>query len=190
MGAGPGPILVDCHAESLPLMVAVTAPKFQIRALADVNVPEGRVTVVAGTAHHHVHAADFPGKEHPVAVEGQKGVFQLVEGFKILRPCHADGGPVIAVAPRDVVFALHGGDARVVAVFVHRDLAVRTDKVNRLVVDLPMNAVFAAPGKQIHADGTAVAAENACKAAAKGNDRRVKYAVGALVAVAADNRIA
>ena len=32
--------------------------------------------------------------------------------------------------------------------------------------------------------------ENACKAAAKGNDRRVKYAVGALVAVAADNRIA
>lgn len=53
-----------------------------------------------------------------------------------------------------------------------------------------MKAVRAEARKQIHANGQAVAAEHAGKAALIGHDGAVKHAVGALIAVARDHRVA
>ena len=104
--------LDDAHHE------AVAAPELHIRALADKDVAKGRMAVIAGPAHHHIPAADLSGKQHAVAVEGQEGVFQLYEGFKIERVRNADRGAMVAVAPGNVIAVLQKAYAGIVAVFL------------------------------------------------------------------------
>ena len=58
------------------------------------------------------------------------------------------------------------------------------------IVDLPMEAVLAAASKQVHADGTAVTAENARKAVLEGDNCAVEHRIGALIAVTVDNGVA
>ena len=71
-----------------------------------------------------------------------------------------------------------------------RDFRIRALHADGIVVNLPMKAVRAEARKQIHANGQAVAAEHAGKAALIGHDGAVKHAVGALIAVARDHRVA
>ena len=146
--------------------------------------------VIAGTARHHIHAVDFFREEHAVAVKGQKCVFKLMKALEILRPGRADGGAVVTVAPGHVIAAVQGRNARIIAELVFRDFRIRALHADGIVVNLPMKAVRAEARKQIHANGQAVAAEHAGKAALIGHDGAVKHAVGALIAVARDHRVA
>ena len=145
--------------------------------------------VIARPAGHHIHAVDLFREEHAVAVERQERVFQLVEAFEILRPRHADGRAVIAVAPGDVIRVSNGRNARVVAEFVRRNFRISALKTDRLVANEPMNAVVAVSGEKIHADRTAVAAENAGEAVSERHDRAVKHAVRDLIAIAPNYRV-
>ena len=52
-----------------------------------------------------------------------------------------------------------------------------------------MIAIFRKTGKQIHADGTAVAAEDAGKAIVKGDNGTVENTVGALVSMSSDDGV-
>src|SRR5699024_8616658 len=134
----PGALIaLDCaHHE------AVAAPVDEVLALADKDITERGVAGIRRTAHHHVAALDLAREEHAVAVVGQEGVFQLVEGLEILGPGDADRGAVVAVAPGDVILAVNLADAGVVAVFALGDFGVFTDKVDRLIIDLPVDAVL------------------------------------------------
>ena len=76
----------------------MASPELQIRALADEHIAERRMPRITGPREHHIHSIDLPGKHHPIAVVGQKRVFQLMEALKILRPAHADSRPMIPVA--------------------------------------------------------------------------------------------
>ena len=58
---------------------AVHAPVAHVGALADVDVAERRVAVVAGAAEHEVLAVDLSRKQHAVAIERQERVFQPLE---------------------------------------------------------------------------------------------------------------
>src|SRR5699024_12552162 len=62
-------------------------------------------------------------------------------------------------------------------------------KMDRFILDLPVNGVPTEAHKQIHADRAAVAAENAGKAVPKGNHRAVEHTVRALRCMAADDGI-
>ena len=54
---------------------AVFAPMDHIQALAQVNITEGSVTIVAGTAEHHIFSIDPARKEHAIAVIWQQSIF-------------------------------------------------------------------------------------------------------------------
>ena len=66
---GALPTTPDAHDE------AVFAPMDQVGTAAEVDITEGGVTIIAGAAEHDVFAVDSAGKEHPIAVEGKKGIF-------------------------------------------------------------------------------------------------------------------
>ena len=169
--------------------VAVAAPEFHIRALADEHVSERRVAGVTGPGEHHIQPVDFPGEQYAVAVIGQEGVFKLVEGLEILRPAHADGGAVIPVAPGYVILPVHKAHPGVIPVLPGRHIRIAL-KMDRLVLNLPMDAVLAESGEDIHTHGPAVTAEHTGEAVAERHNRAVEHAVGPLDGVASDDGVA
>ena len=147
------------------------------------------MTGVAGAGKHGIIAADFPGKEDAVAVVGQESVLHLVEGLEIKGIAHADGGAVVAVAPGDVVPVLDEADPGVVAVFPLENLRVGADELDGGFIDLPVEAVIAEAGIEVHAEAPAVAAEHAGVAVAEGDGGGVEDAVCAGLLVAGDDGI-
>jgi len=148
------------------------------------NVAERRVAGVARAAQHHVIALNFARKEHPVAIEGEKGILELVEYLKVLRVAHADGVAMIIIAPGDQVTPVDFHHSRIIRLNEMPDLGILTKPFDWVRVDLEMEAVLAATGVDAHAARSIVNPKDAGEALAKGHDRAVKHAV------CAGNRIA
>ena len=148
------------------------------------------MAIIRGAGQHHIHAVNLPGKQNAVPIKRQEGILQLMEGFKILRPGNTDGGAVIAIAPGNIILIFQLGNAGVIAILVPGNLRIGAYQIEGFIINLPMKAILAAAGKNIHADGFAVTAEYAGKCILERNNGTVEHAVGALVAVAPDDRIA
>ena len=172
--------------------MTVAAPELHVGALRIEDVPEGRVTRVARTRQHREPAPDLARKQNPVAVIGKKCVFKLVERLEVIRPRNADRRPVVAVAPRDVIFVVDLRNTRVVAVNPLGDFGIGAHEFEILLADIPLDAVHRESGVDAHAAVGVVAAENArivILAFLEGNDRRVENAVRRRKRVARDDRI-
>lgn len=156
---------------------AMLAPVLHVRAIADVDVAERSMSVVAGAAQHGISPAYLLGEEDAVAVEGQKGVFALEEFLEVERIADADGGAVVAVAPGNPIAVVNPGDARVVFIFGLYHLGISGLEADRLVGDVPVDAIFTKTGEDIHLHRAVVAPEDSGKAFAKGNDGAVEDAV-------------
>ena len=172
--------------------MTVAAPELHVGTLRIEDVAESRMPVVARTRQHREPAPDLARKQNPVAVIGKKCVFKLVERLEVIRPRNADRRPVVAVAPRNVVFVADLRNARIVAVDPLADLGVRTLQPEVGLLDLPPKAVDRKAYVDAHPAVRVVAPENArivILAFLEGNDRRVENAVRRRKRVARDDRI-
>ena len=170
----------------------MAAPELHVGAFAVKYIPESRMAVVARTREHRVIPADLTREKHPVAVERDKGVLQLVERREIIRPRDADRRTVVAVAPGDVVFVFDLRHARVVAVDPLSDLGVRTRQAEVGLVDIPFQTVDRKSYMDAHPAVRVVAAEDPCiviLAFFKRNDRRIEDRVRGRQRIAVDNRV-
>ena len=107
-------------------------------------------------------APDLAREEHPVPVEGQERVLELVEGLEVLRPADADRRPVVPVAPRHVEAVLDPDDPRVVAVDELAELrvvALEPDRLRDRASQLTPSAAESAV--ELHLPRPVVAAEHA-----------------------------
>lgn len=150
------------------------------------------MAVVARAREHGELPADLTREKHPVAVERDKGVLQLVEGLEIIRPRDTDRRAVVAVAPCDVVFVSDLRHARVVAVDPLCDLGVRTRQAEVGLVDIPFQTVDRKSYMDAHTAVRVVAAEDPCIVILpffKRNDRRVEDRVRGRQSVAPDDRV-
>ena len=172
--------------------VAVVSPVLHVGAFGVEDVAEGGVARVARTRQHGELAVNLAGEHHAVAVVGQEGVLQLVEGLEVGRPGHADGGAVVAVAPRHVVLVVDFGHTRVIAVDPLPHFGVGTLEVEILLLDVPVDAVDREADVNPHPAVGVVAAKDTrivVLAVLEGNDRRVEDAVRGRKQVARDNRV-
>jgi hypothetical protein len=169
--------------------VTVAAPEHQVGRLAVEDVAKGRVTRVAGSAEHGKVPIDLAGEEHAVAVVRQEGILQLVEGDEVVRPGHADGGSVIAVAPGDIVAAVDAAHAGVVTVHPLPYLGIVAREAEWLLADVPFHAVVAEAHMEHHAAVGVVAAEDAGKAVLEGYDGTVEDAVARRQQIARDDGV-
>ena len=148
-----------------------------IRALAEENIPERRMTVIAWAAEHHVAIVDFSGEKNAVAVEGQKCVFEKVEFLEILGVSDADRRAVVAVAPGDVVAILEPDEAWIVAVGKLGQFGIGEFPCDWVVIQLPIQAVIAEAAVEIHLALLVVHAEHTCESVLIRNDGAVEDAV-------------
>ena len=172
--------------------MTVAAPELHVGALRIEDVPEGRVTRVARTRQHREPAPDLARKQNPVAVIGKKCVFKLVERLEVIRPRNADRRPVVAVAPRNVVFVADLRNARIVAVDPLADLGVRTLQPEVGLLDLPPKAVDRKAYVDAHPAVRVVAPENArivIFSFFEGNDRRVEDRIRRRKRMTPDDRV-
>ena len=172
--------------------MAVATPELHVGALRVEDVPESRMAVVARTREHGELPADLAWEKHPVAVERDKGVLQLVEGLEIIRPRDADRRAVVAVAPRNVVFILDLCHTRVIAInpLAYFSIAARQPEI--LLGDVPFQAIDREPYMDAHSAVGIVAAENTCiviLAFFKRYHRRVEDRVRSRQRIAPDNRV-
>lgn len=168
---------------------AVLAPVLHVGAVADVYVAERRVPVVARTAQHGVASAELLGKQYPVAVERQKGIFTLVEVLEVERVGNADGRSVAAVAPRNPVAVFNPRYTRVVLVLRFNHLRIARFELDRFVVDVPMQAVVAESGENVHLHCAVVAAEHAGEAFSERHHGTVENTVRRRYSVTSDDGI-
>ena len=170
----------------------VAAPELHVGTLRIEDVAESRMPVVARTRQHGETAVDLAGEQNPVAVEGDEGVFQLVERLKIVRPCDADRRAVVAVAPRDVIFVVDLRNTRVVAVNPLGDFGIGAHEFEILLADIPLDAVHRESGVDAHPAVRVVAPENARIVILpffEGNDRRVEDRIRRRKRMTPDDRV-
>ena len=172
--------------------MTVAAPELHVGALRIEDVPEGRVTRVARTRQHREPAPDLARKQNPVAVIGKKCVFKLVERLEIIRPRNADRRPVVAVAPRNVVFVADLRNARIVAVDPLGDFGIGAHEFEILLADIPLDAVHREAYMDAHPAVRVVAPENArivIFSFFEGNDRRVEDRIRRRKRMTPDDRV-
>ena len=172
--------------------MTVAAPELHVGALRIEDVPEGRVTRVARTRQHREPAPDLARKQNPVAVIGKKCVFKLVERLEVIRPRNADRRPVVAVAPRNVVFVADLRNARIVAVDPLGDFGIGAHEFEILLADIPLDAVHREAYMDAHPAVRVVAPENAriiILAFPEGNDRRVEDRIRRRKRMTPDDRV-
>ena len=135
------------------------------------------MSVVAGTAQHCIFSVDFLWEENAVAVEGQEGILALEKLLEVECVTNAYGGAVVAVAPGYPVTVLNPGYTWVILVFRLNHFGIAGLEHNGLVLYLPIDAVFAETGKDVHLHCLVVAAEHACIAILEGYYSAVEDAV-------------
>jgi len=169
--------------------VTVSSPEFHIFTLADKDIAERCMAVVAWTAHHHVVAVDLSREQHAVTVEWKECVLKLNEFLEVIGVSNTDGRAVIAVAPGYIVFVVDFADTRVITVLSCQNLLVSALKFDRFILDLPVDTVFTSSNEDVHADGTAVAAEYTYVSVLERYDCAVEDTVGTFLLVTADDRV-
>ena len=133
--------------------------------------------VVAGARKHGELAVYLLWEEHTVAVEGQEGVLALVKAFEVEGVSDTDSGTMIAIAPGNPVAVFYPSNAWVVLILRFYHLSIACLEHDRFVIDVPVDAVLAESGKDIHLHGLVVATENACETIFKGYYGTVENAV-------------
>ena len=160
-------------------------PVYHIGAIAEPDVTEGGVPVVARTAEHCIFAIDFLGEKHTVAVKRKECVFTLHECLEVVGIADADCRAMITVAPcnpETVVDTGHTGVIFVVALFVALEM-------NRFVLNIPMHTVGTVSGKYIHLHGTVVTTENSGISITERHYGAVEYTVGGRYGIAVDDGV-
>ena len=120
---------------------AVLPPMEQVGAAAEVDIAEGGVPIITGTAEHNILTVDAAGEQDTITVERQECIFHKVKTFKIEGEANADGRSMVAIAPGDVVAVFEPNDARVIAVLKMAELGVIVSPVDGSIIELPGNAI-------------------------------------------------
>lgn len=167
--------------------MAMMSPVLHVGRLAVEDVAKGRMPCVAGPAEHSIasptpalpcrEGVNLSWEEHAVAVVWQESVLHLMERLEVLSPSHADGRSVVAVAPGHPPAVVDAADAWVVAIHPLANFFVITLKLQRFLVDVPIQSVVAETNVKRHAAVGVVAAEYAGKACAEWNDGTVENTV-------------
>ena len=79
--------------------MAVTAPVLEVGRFAVEDIPERRVTIVAGAAKHSEVAIQLTGEEHTITVEGQKCILTLIKFLKVKSVSNANSWTMITITP-------------------------------------------------------------------------------------------
>lgn len=179
--------------------MAMMSPELHVGRLAVEDIAKGRMTCVAGAAEHSIasptpalprrEGVNFTWEEHAVAVVWQESVLHLMERLEVLGPSHADGGSMVAVAPGHPPTVIDAANAWVVAIDPLADFLVITLELQRFFVDVPIQSVVAEANVKCHASVGVIAAEDAGKAVAEGNDGTVENTVRRRQQVATDDGI-
>ena len=122
---------------------AVPPPVNHVRALADVDIAERRVAVVAGTAEHQEVAIELAREQHSVAIERKESVFQLFEGLEVLCLRDSNRRTVVIIAPRYVVGVVDQADPGIVGIGTPANFRVAAGNLDLYRLDLPVKCVFA-----------------------------------------------
>ena len=122
--------------------MAMLSPVHQVGRFAVEDVSERSMSRIARATEHGKVAVDLLGEHHTVAVVGQESILQLVEGLEIKRVGHANGWPMIAVTPCNVVAVVDKAHARVVTIHPLTNLFVVTLKTEWFFVDVPFYTVI------------------------------------------------
>ena len=96
---------------------------------------------------------------------------------------------MIAVAPGYIVFVVNFADTRIITILSGQDLLVSALEFDRFIFDLPVDTVFTSSNEDVHADGTAVAAEYTYVSVLERYDCAVEDTVGTFLLVTADDRV-
>src|SRR6185436_4023473 len=90
------------------------SPMTHVWALAQINVAERRVPVVAGAAEHDVFATDLAWKQHAITVERQERIFYPFKNLEVARRSDTDGRTIVAATPSDVIRSIDFAQPRIV----------------------------------------------------------------------------
>ncbi|MNC40410.1 hypothetical protein D3C75_891180 [compost metagenome] len=169
--------------------MAVFAPVHEIRAFTQEHIAKRCMSAVTRTGQHHEIAIDFSGEQHTVAVERQERIFQTGEGFEILGFGYTDRGPVEIRTPDDVIRIFNLDQTRIICITRHIGFAGFVYKLNRLIVNFPIQAVHTVAHTQMRTGSVVFNTEYTQKAAFISNNSTVENTRDTFSRIALDYRI-
>ena len=135
------------------------------------------MSIVARSAQHGIFPVDFLWKQYAVSVEGQKGVLALEELLEIKCVSDSNSRAVVAITPGYPIAVFYPRHSWVVFIVRINHFRVSRLKLNRVVLYVPMDAIFAESCENVHLHGFVVTAEYSGKAIPKRHYCAVENAV-------------
>jgi hypothetical protein len=86
---------------------------------------------------------EFAREEHPIAVEWEECILQLMECLEVECIGYSDCWPMIPITPSNIVSIFDEDYTRIIAIDPFSDLLVITLKAQRLMVDIPVDSIIA-----------------------------------------------
>ena len=112
-----------------------------------------------------------------------------MEGLKVLRPRHSNRRPMIAIAPGDIILALHLYHARVVAINPLTNLRVGAGEFDLLRADIPLDTILTEAYVQTHTAALVIHSEYPSKAILVWHYGTIEYAIAVRCLVTTDHRV-
>ena len=156
---------------------AVFTPVLHIRAIADVDVTERSVTVVARTRKHSILTVNLFWEEHTITVERKECIFALEEFLEVECISDTDSWSVVTITPSNPVAVFNPSYAWVILIVTFNHVCVTTLEHDRFVVDFPVYTVFREACEDIHLHTLVVATEYTSEAITERNYSTVEDTV-------------
>ena len=167
----------------------VLAPVHHVGTLAQEDIAERGMAAVGRAGQHHEIAVNLAGEQHCIPVKGNKGVLQPYKLLEVSGLGHTDGSPIEILAPDDIIGVLHLHQPGVIGIMGHERIALFIHEGNLILLNVPVDGVFASPQIDI---GNAVglfSPEHADKFIAIGHHCAVENTGHTLHGVTADNGV-
>ena len=153
------------------------SPIFHIRAIADIDITERSMSIIAGTTQHGVFSIYLLREKYPVAIEWKESILALEKLFEVKRICNADSRTMIAVAPGNPVTILNPSYTRIIFILRLNHIRIACLELYRFVIDIPIDAVLTETGKDIHLHCLVVTTEYSGKSIFKRHYGTIKNTV-------------
>ena len=152
-------------------------PIFHIRAIADVYVAKRSMSIITGTTQHRILAIDLLREKYTITIERQESIFALEKLLKVKSIGNTNRRAMITITPSHPITVFNPCNTRVVFIFRLNHFRVTCFKLNRFMIDIPMNSVLTKTCKDIHLYSFVITTEYACKTILKRNNSTIENTI-------------
>ena len=135
------------------------------------------MSIVTRATQHSILAINFLWEKYAITVEGQECILTLEKFLKVKSVCNTNCRTMITITPSHPIAIFNPCNTGIIFIFRLNHFCITSLKLDRFMIDIPMNTVLTETCKDIHLHRFVIAAEYAGKTILKRNNSTIEYTI-------------